>query len=65
MPKLKTKKTLSKRIKLTKGGKLVKKQNGIGHLKRKMDAARKGRKSQRLTQHNNNIIKNLKRLLGR
>lgn len=63
MPKIKTKKTLTKRIKITKNGKLVRKQIGTGHLKVKWDASKKHRKARRLTIQNKGNIKNLKRLL--
>jgi len=65
MPKLKTKKTLSKRIRITKGGKIVKKQSNIGHLKVKWDSARRGRKANRLSQKNKGHIKMIKRLMGK
>ena len=62
MPKLKTKKTLSKRIRITKGGKI---QSNIGHLKVKWDSARRGRKANRLSQKNKGHIKMIKRLMGK
>ena len=43
MPKIKTRKTLLKRIKLTKNGKLMKKLIGMGHLKVKKSIDRKAR----------------------
>lgn len=65
MPKLKTKKTLKKRIRITKGGKIIKKQSRIGHLKVKWDSARRARKSLRLTQTNKGHIRVLKKLMGK
>ena len=41
MPKLKTKKTLLKRIRKTKTGKLVRKQVRTGHLKAKWGSKKK------------------------
>jgi ribosomal protein L35 len=42
---MKTRKTLTKRVKITKTGKILKKQNRTGHLKRKWSANKKHRKS--------------------
>jgi ribosomal protein L35 len=44
MPKLKTKKTASKRIKITKGGKLIRKKVRTSHLKSKWTTNRRLRK---------------------
>lgn len=41
----KTRKTLLKRVKITKSGKILKKQNRTGHLKRKWSASKKHRKT--------------------
>jgi ribosomal protein L35 len=65
MPKLKTKKTLVKRIKITKNGKIMKKQSNTGHLKRKWTASRKSRKGATLSQDNKGHIKVIKTLLGK
>lgn len=65
MPKLKTKKTLAKRIKITKGGKIVKKQSRTGHLKERWTASKRGRKGQELVQRNKGHIKMFKRLMGK
>lgn len=65
MPKLKTKKTLKKRIKVTKGGKILKKKTYVGHLKRKWSASQKSRKKRRVTQHNKGHIKKFKKLLAK
>lgn len=64
MPKIKTRKTLAKRVKITKTGKILKKQTRNGHLKRKMDTSRKNRKSKTLQQENEGHIKVLRKLLG-
>jgi len=63
--KLKTNKTLIKRIKITKGGKIVKKQSNTGHLKRKWSASRKSRKGANLVQENKGHISVMKKLLGK
>ena len=63
--KLKTKKTLLKRVKITKNGKILKKQSNTGHLKRKWSASRKSRKGSKLVQENKGHISKLKTLLGK
>jgi len=63
--KIKTKKTLLKRVKITKNGKILKKQSNTGHLKRKWSASRKSRKGSRLIQENKGHISKLKTLLGK
>lgn len=63
--KIKTKKTLIKRIRVSKGGKILKKQSNTGHLKRKWSASRKSRKRSSLVQHNAGHIKVMKKLLGK
>ncbi len=63
MKKLKTKKTLAKRIRVTKTGKVMRKQIGIGHLKIKMDSSRKHRKQGLLETSKMQVIK-FKRMLG-
>jgi ribosomal protein L35 len=65
MPKLKTKKTLTKRVRVTKKGKIVKKKTRIGHLKRKWSTNRKFRKKQRDNQENTGHKKIIKKLLGK
>ena len=64
MPKPKTRKTLTKRIKITSKGKILKKQTRIGHLKSKWSADKKFRKNQRLIQTGMGQRKAMKRLLG-
>lgn len=61
--KLKTKKTLSKRVKITKNGKVLKKQCNTGHLKRKWSASKKSRKNSLVVQSNKGHIKMFKTLL--
>lgn len=62
---MKTRKTLMKRIKITKTGKVMKKQNSNGHLKRKMDSSRRGRKNQILQQSDAGHTKRFKIMLGK
>jgi large subunit ribosomal protein L35 len=65
MPKLKSKKTLLKRIKITGTGKIIKKQTRIGHLKRKWSTNRKFRKRRLDVQENKGHIKVFRQLLGK
>ncbi|MBN1162649.1 50S ribosomal protein L35 [Patescibacteria group bacterium] len=65
MPKLKTKKTLKKRVKITKTGKLVTKQIRTGHLKRKWSASKKSRKLKPQTIDNSGHKKIIKNLLAK
>jgi len=62
--KLKTKKTLAKRIKITKSGKILRKQIRTGHLFRKMDASRRMRKRRIQVQGSKRIVKKLKQMVG-
>lgn len=61
----KTKKTLMKRVKITKNGKIMHKQTRLGHLKRKMDASRKGRKNDMILQTHSANVKRFKNLLSK
>ncbi len=63
--KIKTRKTLLKRLKVTKTGKLMKKGIGMGHLKEKKSSPRKTRKSKRVEQKNKGHIKMFKKLLAK
>jgi len=65
MPKMKTKKTLMKRIKITKSGKVLKKQNANGHLKVKMDNSRKKRKNKVTLQQKRGQTRVFKNLLAK
>jgi ribosomal protein L35 len=60
----KPKKTLLKRIKITKNGKILKKQTRTGHLMRKMSASRRSRKMKMTEQENSGHKKVIKRLLS-
>ena len=64
MSKLKTKKTLSKRIKVSKTGKLIRKQINTGHLKAKWGSKKKFRKAKRQEQSNKGHVVKFKRMLG-
>ena len=65
MPKMKTRKTLLKRIKITKNGKVLRKSSRIGHLKIKSDASTKSRKKNLRQQTGAGQIKVLTKLLSR
>lgn len=63
MPKLKTKKTLVNRIKITKSGKLLKRANNIAHLNSKLSTNKRHRKSGLEEITAKGYIKKLKNLL--
>ncbi len=65
MGKLKTKKTLLKRIKITKSGKIMKKRVNTGHLKSKWSAARRFRKVKEAQQENKGHTQKFKKMLGK
>ncbi|MFZ2663791.1 MAG: 50S ribosomal protein L35 [Patescibacteria group bacterium] len=65
MPKLKTRKTLLKRIKITKKGKFMKKLVGMGHLKVKTTVDRKARKSKLSEQMNAGHKRKFRKLLAK
>jgi len=65
MPKMKSKKTLLRRIKITKKGKVFKKNSRTGHLKEKQDASTKSRKHGLKQQLSSGQVRRLKRLLAR
>ncbi len=65
MGKLKTKKTLYKRIRKTKTGKIMRKQIRTGHLKVKWSAKKKYRKAKKKIQKNKGHIKKFNRMLGK
>lgn len=65
MPKLKTKKTLTKRIKITRNGKIVRKHTRTGHLKSKWDSSTSSRKRHTTIQANKGHIKKFKKLLAK
>ena len=68
MPKVKTKKTASKRMKITKTGKIMTKQVRTGHLKRKWSTNKRFRKNagaQVLNIGHRKIFKSLLRKLGK
>lgn len=65
MPKHKTRQTLKKRVRVTKTGKIVKKQVRTGHLKSKWSAKKKFRKAKPKVQENKGHIKKFSDMLGK
>jgi large subunit ribosomal protein L35 len=63
MAKLKTKKTLAKRVKITKTGKIVRKLQGTSHNKRKWTASKRFRKLREAIVTTKGVITRLKKLL--
>ena len=63
MPKLKIKKSITKKFKVTKKGKIFRRSSGIDHLRSKKsgEAKRKGRK---MVEVSKNEVKKIKRILG-
>ena len=67
MPKLKTKKIVTKRVKITKGGKgnkILKKNVNTSHLNRKDDSSTRSRKKGRSLVSKSEVTK-VKKLLGK
>jgi ribosomal protein L35 len=62
--KLKTRKTLMKRIRITKNGKLVRRKTQIGHLKVKWDSSRTSRKNRTSVQEDRGHKRVFKKLLA-
>ncbi len=63
MGKLKTKKTLIKRVKISKNGKIVKKATASSHNKRKWNASKRFRKLRESLIDTRGIVKKIKKLL--
>ncbi len=63
--KIKTKKTLLRRVKVTKNGKLMKKSIGMGHLKEKKSGPNKTRNSIMTEQKNKGHKKMFKKMLNK
>ena len=63
MGKLKTKKTLIKRVKISKNGKIVKKATSSSHNKRKWSASKRFRKLRESLIDTRGIVKKIKKLL--
>ncbi|MCX6783563.1 MAG: 50S ribosomal protein L35, partial [candidate division WWE3 bacterium] len=61
MPKIKTKKSLLKRVKITKSGKMLRRHRGSSHLKTGKSAETQNRKS-KLTTFSKAFERKLKRL---
>ncbi|MFA6981622.1 MAG: bL35 family ribosomal protein [Patescibacteria group bacterium] len=64
MAKIKTRKTLKKRIRITKNGKILKKHNRIGHLKEKWTSDMRQRGVRQGIQLNKGHVKMFRKLLG-
>ncbi len=64
MPKVKTKKIVTKRFKLTKGGKIVHRSQGARHLRSVKNKARQRRQDSPKTLTNEKLIRVVKRYLG-
>ena len=62
MPKTKTRKSVSKRIKITSTGKFLKRSIENSHLKRKEDSSSKGRKA-RYTEISKGFAKRMKKMM--
>jgi len=63
MPKLKTRKTLKKRVKITKTGKLITNKTGMRHLKRKWSTNKRFRKLKGNSITTRGMINKIKNLL--
>lgn len=63
--KIKTKKTLLKRVKITKNGKILKKQVSTSHLRSKWDTSKRLRKSNLNEVKSIGYIQKFKNLLGK
>jgi ribosomal protein L35 len=65
MPKIKTRKTLLKRMRITKRGKIMRKSSRIGHLKERSDSSTKSRKKNTTRLTNTGQIRVFKKLLAK
>ena len=65
MPKLKTKKTLLRRIKITKKGKMIRNKVGLNHLKVKVGTNQNFRHGKQAQITTKGYRKKFKRLLGK
>jgi len=63
MGKLKTKKTLLKRVKISGSGKIIRKQQATSHNKRKWSASKRFKKLRNLEVVTSRIVVKLKKLL--
>jgi large subunit ribosomal protein L35 len=63
MPKVKTKKIVMKRFKLTAGGKITHRVQGARHLRSNKSASRKRRQDKSATLDTNKYIQNMKRFM--
>lgn len=65
MPKMKTNKTLMKRVKVSKSGKLMRNLIGMAHLKAGKSVDRKIKKGKIIQQMNKGHVKTFKKLLAK
>jgi len=65
MPKLKTRKTLLRRIKISRNGKITKRKVGLKHLKVNKSAAQKQRSNKASAFTNKKVIGRFKKMLGK
>lgn len=63
--KIKTKKTLLRRVKVTKTGKIMKKSIGMGHLKEKKSSPNKTRNTGKMEQENKGHKVMFKKMLNK
>lgn len=63
--KIKTRKTLLRRVKITKSGKIMKNSIGMGHLKEKKSSSNKTKNTLMTEQKNKGHIKMFKKMLNK
>lgn len=63
MPKVKTKKIVSKRFKITATGKVMHNVQGARHLRRKKSGSRKRRQDKAIALHNKKYIQTITKFL--
>jgi len=63
MPKVRTKKIVTKRFKLTAGGKVTHRVQGLRHLRSNKSASQKRRQDKSATLETNKYIQNMKRYM--
>lgn len=64
MPKIKTKKIIQKRFRLTKTGKIMYRTQGLRHLRRKKDKSRQRRQNKIRILDNTKSMKKIRRFLA-
>ena len=63
MPKLKIRKSITKRFKVTKKGKVFRRPSGLDHLRSKKSGETK-RKGRKMVEVSKNEVKKIKKILG-